>query len=154
MKDVPVTPYRQQRSWSCGAAALKIVLSRFGKDVSEDNLIDLSATDPQGGTRHEGMVAAARALGYKIYVREDAGEDDLVEFLRLGLPVIVDFQARSGGHYAVVTAVDNGRVHIEDPRREGSQHHTLDLRIFLSRWFNVTYGDRRFVNRWMLVLLP
>ena len=67
VEDIPVQEYRQKTEWSCGPAALKILLSRFGHVVSEKQLIDLTDAEPKGGTEHEGLVNAAKALGYDVF---------------------------------------------------------------------------------------
>lgn len=152
--ELPVDGYRQQRPWSCGPAALKILMTYFGHPVSEEQLIHLTSAKSSGGTEHEGMVRAAEILGHQVFAKENASEQDIMRFIQQGIPVIVDFQGSQGGHFAVVSGVRNGRVILDDPRETGTQQHTLDLDLFKAKWFNIRYDSHRLVNRWMMALLP
>jgi ABC-type bacteriocin/lantibiotic exporter with double-glycine peptidase domain len=152
--ELPTPEYRQDHTWSCGPAALKILLDFFGHPVSEDQLIHLTDAKSRGGTEHEGMVQAAEILGHQVYAKEDATEVDLMRFLSKGVPVVVDFQGNNGGHFAVVSGLKDNRVQIDDPRQTGSQRHSLDMNVFMSRWFNIRYDNHRRINRWMMALLP
>ena len=152
--EVQVARHDQEKDWSCGAAALRIFLSRFGMDrgVSESELFKLTGDTPQSGVTHEGLYKAMRALGLNPYPREGASLVELENLNLQGLPAIVDFQAEHGGHYAVVTAVKGGRVHIEDPKPGSGNHYTLDQDLFLRRWFNVPYGTKEKVSRWLMTV--
>jgi predicted double-glycine peptidase len=151
--EVPVEDHEQKTEWSCGPAALKIVLDALGHTVSEDQLIKLTGATPEAGTRHEGMVAAAEALGYKVHQSEETPDEDLAKFLASDIPVVIDYQGSNGGHYVVLKAIENGRVRMQDPRRHGARDHTLDINLFNARWHSTTYGDQKFTNRWMMVVL-
>lgn len=153
IKDIQVEDYEQETEWSCGPAALKIVLDSIGHPVSEDQLIQLTGASPIAGTRHEGMISAASALGHKVFATEECSDEDLSRFLASKIPVIVDYQGSRGGHYVVITGLEDGRVHIQDPRKHGPRHHTLDLNMFKARWHATTYGDRDFSNKWMMAVL-
>lgn len=152
--ELPAPTYRQKKDWSCGPAALKILLSYFGHPASEEQLIHLTHARSEGGTEHEGMVNAAQILGHQVFAKENATEQDLMRFVQQGIPVIVDFQGSQGGHFAVVNGLKDGRILLDDPREHGSQRHTLDLEVFKNRWFNIRYDNRKLVNRWMMAILP
>jgi ABC-type bacteriocin/lantibiotic exporter with double-glycine peptidase domain len=152
MSEVPVETHTQETKWSCGPAALKMLLEHQGHVIEEDQLVELSDAGPDGGTEHEGLVSAAKVLGYEVFAKEDASVTDLVHFVEKGLPVLIDFQGKKGGHFAVVVSTDGGRIHIVDPRRKGSDRYSLDPVVFAKRWFNIRYDDKRRVNRWMMVI--
>ncbi|MDD1653711.1 MAG: C39 family peptidase, partial [Methanomicrobiales archaeon] len=120
---------RQATEYSCGASALQSVLSYWGKDVDEEDLMKLLGTSPEVGTYPEDIVRVARSLGFQAEVREDLTVDDVEKSTEKGIPVIILGQAwrsrkDSGlfaedawadGHYMVALAVDKDYVYIEDP---------------------------------------
>lgn len=155
VEDLPVKEYTQETEWSCGPAALKILLSHYGHNVSEDQLIELSGTTPAAGATHAGLINAAHKLGYHVMATDNAAEGLLPTLIKSGAPVLIDFQGASGGgHYVAAIGMDSERVHIEDPRRHGGNHYTLDWNLFNARWYNVTYGDKKFINRWLMAIYP
>jgi predicted double-glycine peptidase len=120
---------RQSTEYSCGASALQAVLSYWGRDVDEEELIKLLHTTPETGTYPEDIVRVALSLGFDAEVKENLSLDELEQATAKGIPVIILGQAwRSrkesdmavtedwaNGHYAVVLAVDQDYVYFEDP---------------------------------------
>jgi len=120
---------RQSTEYSCGASALQAVLSYWGKDVDENELMELLHTTPETGTYPEDIVRTAKELGFEADVKENLTLDDLEKSTQKGNPVIVLGQAwRSrdesanavaedweDGHYIVILAVDKEYVYFEDP---------------------------------------
>jgi len=120
---------RQSTEYSCGASALQAVLSYWGKDVDENDLMELLRTTPETGTYPEDIVRTAQELGFEADVKENLTLDDLEKSTRKGNPAIVLGQAwRSrdesanavaedweDGHYIVILAVDKEYVYFEDP---------------------------------------
>lgn len=120
---------RQSTEYSCGASALQAVLSYWGKDLDEKELMDLLHTTPETGTYPEDIVRTARELGFEAEVKENLTIEDLEKSTKEGTPVIVLGQAwRSrdevekavtedweDGHYVVILAVDKDYVYWEDP---------------------------------------
>ena len=120
---------RQITEYSCGASALQAVLSYWGKDVDERELMGLLQTSSEVGTYPEGIVQGARALGFQAEARENLTLDEVQKFTAKGHPMIALAQVwRShrdsarpvtedwdDGHYIVVLAVDKDYVYFEDP---------------------------------------
>ena len=120
---------RQSTEYSCGASALQAVLSYWGKEVDENELMELLHTTPETGTYPEDIVRTAQELGFEAEVKENLTIDDLEKSTKKGNPVIVLGQAwRSrdesakavaedwaDGHYIVILAVDKEFVYFEDP---------------------------------------
>lgn len=146
--------YTQKRSWSCGPAALKILLSQFDHDVSEEQLIQLTRSTPKAGATHRGMVKAAEALGYKVYSKDNFSEEDLAILLDEQIPVLVDFQGDNGGHYAVAKCLKDTRVILYDPKISGESVHSLVWEIFIRNWYSRRYSDHKLISRWGMVIEP
>ena len=160
MKRFPLlTSTRQSTEYSCGASALQAVLSYWGKDVGEEELMQRLHTSPETGTYVGDIVRVAREFGFTAEVKEHLTLEDLHAALKKGIPVIVCGQAwRSRGHsdksvqedweddhYVVVLGMDNKYVYYQDPfvmRGNAFVSH----RLFEESWHNVrgiTSSDRK-----------
>lgn len=78
---------RQSTEYSCGASALQAVLSYWGKDLDEKELMELLQA-PETGTYPEDIVRTARELGFEAEVKENLTIEDLEKSTREGNPVI------------------------------------------------------------------
>ena len=145
---------RQSTEYSCGASALQAVLSYWGKDLDEDELIKLLHTTPETGTYPEDIERVARVLGFEAEVKENLSLDEIEQATAKGNPVIILGQAwRSrkesdiavtedwaNGHYVVVLAVDQDYVYFEDPYiRMGKGF--MPRTTFEDHWHTVMGGD-------------
>jgi predicted double-glycine peptidase len=145
---------RQATEYSCGASALQSVLSYWGRDVDEEDLMKILGTNPEVGTYPEDIVRAARSLGFEAEVKENLTVDDVEASTQKGIPVIILGQAWvsrassetspaedwADGHYMVALAVDRDYVYLEDPFiRMGKGFVPRD--VFESQWHNVMGGD-------------
>src|SRR3954469_6122178 len=124
-----LTRTRQSTDYSCGASALQAVLSYWGQDVAEAELMNLLKTNSEVGTYPENIVAGAGALGFKAEMRDHLTIDELRDFTASGKPAIALAQVwRSyadvsvsaedewgSGHYVTVLGVDDDYVYFQDP---------------------------------------
>jgi predicted double-glycine peptidase len=141
---------RQSTEYSCGASALQSVLSYWGKDLDEEELMKLLHTTPESGTYPEDLVKVARELGFEADVKENLTIDDVAESTKMGNPVIILGQAwRSreeseksvahdweDGHYVVILAVDKEYVYFEDPYVRMGKGFT-PRQTFEEHWHNI-----------------
>lgn len=145
---------RQSTEYSCGASALQAVLSYWGKDLDEEDLMTLLHTTPETGTYPDDIVRVALILGFKAEVKENLTLADVEQVTAQGIPVIVLSQAwRSrqdsaasveddwqNGHYVVVLAIDKDYVYFEDPyvrMGKGFMHREA----FEEHWHHAMGGD-------------
>ena len=160
MKRFPLlTSTRQSTEYSCGASALQAVLSYWGKDVEEQELMQRLNTSPETGTYVGDIVRVAREFGFNAEVKENLTLPDLHAALTKGMPVIVCGQAwRSrensdksvqedweDDHYIVVLGMDNKYVYYQDPfAKRGNAF--VSHRVFEESWHNVrgiTSSDKK-----------
>ena len=160
MKRFPLlTSTRQSTEYSCGASALQAVLSYWGKQVEEQELMQRLHTSPETGTYVGDIVRVAREFGFTAEVREDLTLPDLYVALKKGMPVIVCGQAwRSrehsdkspqedweDDHYIVVLGVDSNYVYYQDPfAKRGNAF--VSHQLFEESWHNVrgiTSSDKK-----------
>ncbi|WP_439107495.1 C39 family peptidase [Congregibacter sp.] len=113
---------KQQRDYSCGAAALATVLTHFYNDpVSEEVLLQqlLSQRRSAGaealhsqGLSFADMASLARARDYPVLGVELAYQD----LKRLAVPVIVALRVAGRAHFSVLRRINNlDRIFLADP---------------------------------------
>ena len=145
---------RQVTEYSCGASALQSVLSYWGRDIDEEELMKLMYTSFEEGTYPEDMVRGAQALGFTAEARENLTIDDLRKFTAKGDPVIAlgqFWRSASGspknvtegwdsGHWVVVLGVDDDYVYFQDPFMRMSKAF-VPRKAFEDHWHQVMGGD-------------
>ena len=145
---------RQLTEYSCGASALQAVLSYWGRDVDEAELMKLLHTTFEAGTFPEDIVRGARTLGFEAQVRENLTLEEVAEFTAAGNPVIALAQvwrSQSGsapsveddwdnGHYIVVLGVDSHYVYFQDPYMRMSKGF-VPRQTFEAHWHQIMGGD-------------
>ncbi|MCB2149656.1 MAG: DUF2817 domain-containing protein [Deltaproteobacteria bacterium] len=129
-----IAPFRQKPGY-CGPASLKIVLGYLGVKITEKKLALISGCSPSSGTGAEGLVGAARKLGFRARVKDLSDLEDIREWVsRKKIPVIVDWFAFEGGHYSVVSGIDRENIYLEDPSL--GHRRALKLSTFMRLWFD------------------
>jgi hypothetical protein len=146
---------RQITEYSCGASALQSVLSYWGKEVDERDLMKLMGTTEEEGTYPENMVRGARALGFDVESKQDLTLDEVQKFTAAGHPMIALAQvwrsqaqasAKSledewdAGHYIVVLGVDEKNVYFQDPYARNCKAF-VPRKMFEDHWHQVMGGD-------------
>jgi uncharacterized protein len=160
MKRFPLlTSTRQSTEYSCGASALQAVLSYWGKNVEEQELMQRLHTSPETGTYVGDIVRVAREFGFNAEVKENLTLPDLHAALTKGIPVIACGQAwRSredsdksvqedweDDHYFVVLGMDDKYVYYQDPFAKRASAF-VSHRLFEESWHNVrgiTSSDKK-----------
>jgi predicted double-glycine peptidase len=145
---------RQITDYSCGASALRAVLSYWGKDVDEAQLMGLLRTNSDVGTNPEDIASGARSLGFDAEVIENLALDHLERLTGDGIPVIALAQVWlsegepdrpladiwDNGHYVVVLGVDSDHVYFQDPFIQMSKAF-VPRQTFEDHWHQVMGGD-------------
>lgn len=136
----PLSPFKQSIGMN-GPACLKILLSHYGKDLSETELAAASGTTADSGTTHDGLIAAIRSIGAMATAKAPATLDDLRIHVENDIPVIVDWQLNGARHYSVVYEVGKAKVYLMDPEAAAG------IRILPIEDFEKNWGER-----WMLTV--
>jgi predicted double-glycine peptidase len=145
---------RQTTEYSCGASALQAVMSYWGKDVDEEDLMRLLGTTPEEGTYPEDILRVARSQGFEAELKANLTLNEVERATGQGEPVIVLGQMwRSNkpgdasmteewdsGHWFIVLAVDKDFVYFEDPYVHMGKGFVPPA-IFEDAWHNVMGGD-------------
>ena len=144
---------RQMTEYSCGASALQSVLSYWGRDVDEEDLMRLLGTNAEVGTFPEDIARVARSFGFDAEAREGLTLDDVRQFTAQGHPVIAlaqlwrsqkDTPASATdewdcGHYIVVLAVDDDYVYFQDPYMRMGKGF-MPSKAFQDHWHQIMGG--------------
>jgi len=145
---------RQVTEYSCGACALQAVMSYWGKNVDERELIKVLQTTSEEGTYPENIVRGAQAFGFEAEARDHLSLEEVEQFTAEGAPMIALVQAwRSekrtsdsaaeewdNGHYIVVLGVDKNYVYFEDPYARMSKAF-MPRDTFVDHWHQIMGGD-------------
>ncbi len=128
----------------CGPSTLKIVFDFYGLDLSEKTLVKMCGTTREKGTSLKQIEKVAKKFGFKVQVKDSSGFGDIAQWLKKGVPVIVDWFTRgrndyddfdvAGGHYSVAIGLDNKYIYVSDP--EIGRVRKMERKDFLSVWFD------------------
>jgi len=115
--EVKVRPIEQLFTFNCGPTALGIILSsQYGLDLTQRELNILTGVTPDGTSEHH-LIRALKILGFKYEEGSKGTLQKLRDYLRVGLaPMVHMVLADGGGHFVVVTSIDDTNVRVADPR--------------------------------------
>lgn len=147
------------RNGNCGPTSLTMVAKAFGKlDVTaasanaaiEDTRKRMGAGTSQDseyeGTSYAQLIRGAQSYG--LQAREEHGKLDVIKAeLAKGrlviahvIPSYLNPDTRSRGHYAVVTKVEGGKVHLNDPARSAGPVVVSEAAFLEGQRRRGTYG--------------
>ena len=145
---------RQAQDYSCGAAALATLLTRYyGRPLLEGDVLDLlrspSANLPlPPDWESSGMsFATLAALASHFGLRGQGLSLSADELMRLRIPAIAQLQREGWSHFSVISGIDpRGAVQLADP---SWGNRRLGMADFLDLWLDPRSGRGR-----LLLLLP
>ena len=151
----------QDTPWTCGPAAFRAVLAHYGMNITEQEAALACCNMPIIGTRPDGILKGAAALGLEAGRVQLDAIADMVPLLAKEVPIIVlvDSFLKPGkqSHYCVVTDVTRDAVTIMDPHTPGN-FRQLSLADFDKRWWNREPasgpGGSRIVSRTAIIIKP
>ncbi len=110
--------FKQKTIWTCGPAALRMVLYDFGIKKSEEQLIRMLDCTKRWGTKHKMFPRVAERYKLNYVVKRDADIDDLRNYKRRGYTIIVCyFHVKERiGHYAILHRIDDDDFYFVDPQ--------------------------------------
>lgn len=151
-----------QKNGSCGAASLKMVFDYWGITLSESKIARVAGTSEEKGTSIQGLIKASEHFGFKAIVKKNASLDDLRQYIKQEIPVIVDWFLEDDGHYSVVVDIDKNNIFLADPAMKKpflyGNIRKIPCKKFLGIWFDYL-GDypktqEDMVLRMMVILIP
>jgi len=149
-------PRTEQSPSMCGPASLSAVLAFFGVQATEDALRELSGATEEDGVEVNGMVKAAEAFGFETWWTENATIDQIRQVVgQFQLPVLVEWFKRDGGHWSVITGINDGTIYMMDP--SNGEDIIMPVDQFEHIWFDFSSQKpepESMTNRLMLVVRP
>ena len=128
----------------CGPASLKILLSYYGLEKTEKELAALTQVVPGIGVDDKSIALVAKSLGFTVEIKSESSFEDIEEYLKKGIPVIVDWFTRgrsdysdsevADGHYSVVIGLDDEYIYLQDP--EIGVLRKIERGDFMKVWFD------------------
>lgn len=137
----------------CGPASLRILLSHFDKNYSEEDLAKLCDATKEYGTEHDGLIKGAKAIGANVFAKENGTIEELKYFIKeQKLPVLFGWFDKDGDHYSVIANITDKNVIIVDPAAKAGKRQ-LDIKEFPQIWFDFIGRDNRTVSwNWYMVV--
>lgn len=157
-KTLPYKHYPQSEAY-CGPASLRILLSYFDKNYSEDELARLCRTTREEGTEHQGMIDGARAVGGFVFAKENGKINEIEYFVtKKKLPLIVGWFDRDGDHFSVVVGTTKKHLIFADPGWNSKRRY-IEKELFTKTplsngvWFDFVGLDSKIVSwGWYMVV--
>jgi predicted double-glycine peptidase len=128
----------------CGPATLKVIFDYYGVNKTEKELAELTDVVTGLGIDDMSIAKAAKSLGFKVEIKNDATFEDIESWLKKGVPVIVDWFTKgrpdyddsevADGHYSAVIGLDDEFIYLQDP--EMGSVRKLDRDDFMRVWFD------------------
>lgn len=141
---------RQRTDYTCGPAALSMVLPAFGLVGSEAALAANLGTEPRVGTRQRAIERYLRTQGLRARVRHTTATTTAIRnALRNGAAVLVCYwlESEDTDHYAVVRSIGQGTITLADPWVGPSVTYGLEEFERLWRGDPLVHSRR---DRWMV----
>jgi len=136
---LPVGTYRQSVVWTCGPAAMKIVLDYLRWPVSEPYLVKLTKCTPKKGTTPQEIVEAAKKMNFNAYHKVGMTADEVKDLIKKGNPVIANFQYKhkfGEGHYSVIVGFNDEYFILSDPA-EKAGYRMVKIKDFIDQWYEL-----------------
>jgi len=140
--------YKQEREYSCGAAAMRMVLENLGIKKSENEIIKYLGTNKTKGTMNKDFPRLAEKFKLNYFVKKNSSISDLKSLIRNGYNIIICYfyPAEKIGHYSVIRKIDSNFIYFYDPLF--GPKHKYSLHYFNKIWKNNPRYEK--VKRWML----
>ncbi len=159
--EIKYTHFPQRNSGFCGPASLRILLSHFNKNYSEEDLAKLCNATIEYGAEHDGLIKAVKALGGHVFAKENGTIEELRHFIKQEkLPVLIDWFDKDfdkdddyyGDHYGVIANITDKHIIVVDPASKKVKRQ-LDIADFPYLWFGFVGQDNRAVSwNWFMVV--
>lgn len=96
-----VKPFQEKLNCGyCGPASLKILLSYYGINKTEDELAEMMAGySKELGASDQDIKNAAKKLGFKVKIKNNSSFKDIENWLKKDVPVVVDWFTKGRSDY-------------------------------------------------------
>lgn len=153
--EINIPFYYQNKKFACGPSSMRMVLSHFGVDKTEDECIELIGAREGRGCETDQIVSAFKKLGFKCY-EKSLTMKEAKDLLDKQIPIIADIRSYTGnhGHYVVLRDISDTHVMINDPNTKGNIRKEK-IEDFEKRWWDYKMDEPRKgekMIRWGIVI--
>jgi predicted double-glycine peptidase len=142
--------YKQETNYTCGAAAMRMVLEQCGIKKSEKQLAKELCTNKIRGTWPKNFSAVADKYKLNYHVKRNATLNELKKLQTEGYSIIIGFYypPEKIDHYSVLKKITTSEIHFWDPYF--GQNHKYSITHFMKVW----KSDPKFDNekRWFFAI--
>ena len=137
--------YKQEYTYTCGAAAMRMVLERSGVKKSEKRIVRILKTNKVRGTWHKDFPRVAEKYKLNYIVKRNSSIEDLKKYKKQGYNIVICYYypPEKVDHYSVLKKIDKENIYFYDPYF--GEDHKYSLNYFLKIWkSNPRYdGEKR-----------
>lgn len=138
---IDILPHKQSDSSRCGPAVVKMILSYYGVDATEDAICKYCNHTYEKGCDDKGIVKAFKHFGLAAKIYNNSTLKDIEYWNNYHIPVIVDWFAGGvsmedipNGHSGIVVDIDRENIYILDPST--AKVLTISRDDFMRVWFD------------------
>lgn len=139
--------FRQEKSTTCGAACLRMIMAFEGESHFEDELEVACETGWLGNTCEE-LAEGVKEFGFESEALENITRRHLEELLKAKQPIIaliapwVLYGGLPGfGHFVVIMGVVDDRIYYHDP--DMKEELSQEVGVFFSAWEKYSFKGVR-----------
>jgi ABC-type bacteriocin/lantibiotic exporter with double-glycine peptidase domain len=133
----------QERTWTCGPAALKIALNILGINKTEKYLASILKTTKLNGTKNSRFIKVAKKYNLEYIMKNNSSFKEIKRLKLLGYTVILNYFSKinHAGHFAVVKHINTRRINLLDPSL--GPRTSYSLKYFHKVWHSHTNKNKR-----------
>jgi len=126
--------YKQEKSYTCGAAAMRIVLNSLGANFNEKEIEKMLGTNDERGTWTKSFAELANKLNLQFSSKNNSSIEELKSLTEDYLIIICFYTSDNEDHYTVIRQIDKQFIHFSDPWPLYGPDFKMSLKEFEERW--------------------
>lgn len=157
--------YKQETGYTCGPACCRMALSKFGIDVTEQELVKVLGTQMNEGTDYTGMFKFAEKYNLDVIQgQNDPNIKKLQQYVDDGWVIIIAYSL-DVPHYSVFLGHNGNHLFLNDPWR--GERVAEQIKKFKFRWkvhpddfklvcleFGLTFDENKKSDHWWIGFRP
>jgi len=142
--------YKQKTKYTCGPAAMKMVLDSLGIKETEDMLSKVMKSNKIKGTSNKRFPGVAEYFKLDYVVKRRSNLKKLKWYLKKDYKIIICYydESTKEGHYSVIKKIGARYIYLLDPWYGPDKKFLLDN--FKKIWKNSPKGDKEY--HWFIAI--
>ena len=142
--------HKQETEYTCGAAAMRMVLESIGINRSEKEIAKLLKTNKIRGTWHKNFPIVAEKYKLNCIVRRNARISDLKKLQKENYSIILCYYcpAEKVDHYSLLRKIDSRFIYFWDPWF--GPNHKYSLNHFNKIWKSDPKYEKE--KKWLIAM--